>query len=84
MSVRDDPVILPIHRSDDAIEHPGHYTYSAIEPIDVIEQWQLGFHLGCVVKYLCRAGHKGDKLQDLKKAAWYLNREISRLERGSE
>jgi hypothetical protein len=64
----------------DAIERPPHYTYSPIEPIAVIEAWQLGFHLGCVVKYVCRAGRKGNKVEDLKKARWFLDREIARLE----
>ena len=67
-------------RSADAIHHPAHYTFSAIEPIAVIEAWGLGFHLGCLVKYVCRAGRKGSKLEDLKKARWYLEREIQRLE----
>ena len=66
----------------DPIQRPAHYTFSAIEPIAAIEAWQLGFHLGCVVKYVCRAGHKGSKLEDLRKARWYLDREIARLEQG--
>jgi len=65
----------------DPINHPAHYTFSAIEVIDVIEAWELGFHLGNVVKYVARAGRKGSKLDDLKKARWYLNREIGRLEK---
>ena len=81
MAVTDDPVILPIHRADDTIDHPSHYTYSCVEPIDVIEAWGLGFHLGCLLKYVCRAGRKGERLEDLKKARWYLDREICRLER---
>lgn len=64
----------------DSIHRPAHYTFSAIEPIAVIEAWGLGFHLGCVLKYLCRAGRKGSKLEDLRKARWYLDREIQRLE----
>jgi hypothetical protein len=64
----------------DSIDHPAHYTFSAIEPIDVIEAWQLGFHLGNVLKYLARAGRKGSRIDDLKKARWYLDREIKRLE----
>lgn len=64
----------------DPIHRPPHYTFSAIEPIQAIEAWQLGFHLGCVVKYVCRAGRKGDKVEDLRKARWYLDREIARLE----
>lgn len=65
------------------VDHPQHYggdtTY---EVIKVIEAWGLGFHLGNTVKYISRAGKK-DKaktLEDLKKAAWYLNREIGRME----
>ncbi|HNB59559.1 MAG TPA: DUF3310 domain-containing protein [Phycisphaerales bacterium] len=64
----------------DPIQRPPHYTFSTIEPIQAIEAWQLGFHLGCVVKYVCRAGRKGDKVEDLQKARWYLDREIARLE----
>ena len=65
----------------DPINHPPHYTHGDIEPIDAIEAWQLGFCLGNVVKYVARAGHKGDRLEDLKKASWYLEREIKRGER---
>jgi Protein of unknwon function (DUF3310) len=66
------------------INHPPHYTAAAIEPIDVIEDWKLGFHLGNVVKYLARAEHKGAPLEDLQKAAWYLNREIQRRTKRSK
>jgi len=61
----------------DDINHPGHYTYSEIEPIDVIEAWGLGFHAGNALKYLARAGHKGGpgtEVRDIKKAIWYLER----------
>jgi len=64
----------------DLINHPPHYVFSAIEPIDAIEAWQLGFCLGNAVKYIARAAHKGRLLEDLKKARWYLDREITRLE----
>lgn len=64
----------------DHIHRPAHYTFSRVEPIDAIEAWELGFHLGNVVKYLARAGHKGRALEDLKKARWYLDREIARRE----
>jgi hypothetical protein len=60
----------------DIINHPAHYTHSAIEPIDVIEEWGLGFHLGNVIKYVARADHKGTRLADLEKARWYLERAI--------
>jgi hypothetical protein len=69
-----------VTHSSDSINHPPHYTFGAIEVIDAIEAWQLGFHLGNVVKYVARAAHKGRHLDDLKKARWYLDREISRLE----
>lgn len=64
----------------DAINHPPHYTQGKIEPIDAIEDWKLGFHLGNTVKYIARAEHKGAPLQDLKKARWYLDRHIQNLE----
>ena len=64
----------------DPILHPTHYTFSTIEPIDVIEAWQLGFHLGNVLKYVARAGRKGAQIDDLKKARWYLDREIKRMD----
>lgn len=64
----------------DLVRQPPHYTFSRIEVIDAIEAWQLGFHLGNVVKYVARAAHKGQQLDDLKKARWYLDREIARLE----
>jgi len=65
----------------DPIHHPPHYTFGAIEVIDAIEAWELGFHLGNVVKYVARSDLKGSKLDDLKKARWYLDREIGRIER---
>lgn len=66
----------------DPVNSPAHYTHSAIEPIQVVEAWRLGFCLGNTVKYVCRAGRKpgSDTIEDLRKAAWYLRREISRLE----
>jgi Protein of unknwon function (DUF3310) len=65
---------------DDMINHPPHYTFGKIEAIDAIEDWQLGFHEGNVVKYVARAKYKGTELDDLKKAAWYLNRRIEKME----
>ena len=60
------------------VNHPSHYNSGKIEAIDVIEDWGLNFSLGCVVKYICRADYKGTTIQDLEKAAWYLNRETNR------
>lgn len=64
----------------DIVDHPPHYNIGPIEVINAIEAWELGFHLGNVVKYVARAAHKGNQLADLKKARWYLDREIGRLE----
>jgi hypothetical protein len=62
----------------EAVDHPSHYRSDSIEAIDVIESWQMNFNLGNVIKYVCRAGLKSnDSIEDLRKAAWYLNREIS-------
>ena len=62
----------------EAINHPSHYHPDSIEAIDVIESWELGFHLGNVIKYIARAGLKSNnELEDLKKAQWYLERYIN-------
>jgi hypothetical protein len=72
----------------DPVHHPAHYTAGRFEAIDVIEdavqhapdpvvgglQWQL-------LKYMLRLWHKDDALQDARKARWYLDRLIERLER---
>jgi len=68
----------------DFVHNPPHYTYSEIEPIDVVEAWQVGFHLGNVLKYVARAAWKKDMLQDLRKARWYLDRKIKQLESANE
>lgn len=61
------------------IDHPSHYNRGKIEVIDFIEDQGLSFHLGNVIKYITRAGSKGDKLEDLKKARWYLDRYINEV-----
>lgn len=66
----------------DSVDHPAHYAFGKIEVIDAIEDWRLNFHQGNVVKYIARAKHKGCELEDLRKARWYLDREIKRLEEG--
>lgn len=65
----------------DPINHPPHYTFGKIEVINVIEDWGLSFHLAQVVKYVARSKHKGNELEDLKKAQFYLNRLITSLEK---
>jgi Protein of unknwon function (DUF3310) len=73
----DGPVV---EHQTDMVNHPPHYTAGGIETIDYIEAKELGYHLGNVVKYVSRADHKGQKLEDLNKAAWYLNRAIRSIE----
>jgi len=60
----------------DPVNHPAHYTTGGIETIDFIEAKQLNYNLGNVVKYITRADHKGNRIEDLRKAKWYLEREI--------
>lgn len=68
---------------NDVVNHPSHYTDGKIEVIDFIEQKNLNFHRGNAVKYIARAGKKdpAKEVEDLRKAVWYLNREITRLTR---
>lgn len=62
----------------DMVNHPPHYTAhpSGVECIDIAEHY--GFSIGNAIKYLWRAGLKGNEVEDLKKAVWYINREIER------
>lgn len=68
----------------DLVNHPAHYNAFPVKPpgevIDVIEAWGLPYHLGNVVKYIARANLKGKYIEDLKKARWYLDRYIAKLE----
>lgn len=70
----EDDLILPCH---DAVDNPIHYqSESGLEAIEVIEAFELNFNLGNAIKYILRADKKGNKVQDLDKAIWYLIREI--------
>lgn len=71
--------VVELPKQEDVINHPSHYTRGKIEVIDFIEDQQLPYHLCNVIKYISRAGHKGDKLEDLKKARWYLDRYINEV-----
>lgn len=62
----------------DNVNHPAHYKVGGIETIDFIEAKGLGYNLGNVIKYITRADHKGNTIEDLCKARWYLNREIAK------
>lgn len=68
----------------DDVNHPAHYTAhpSGVECIEITEH--MPFNVGNAIKYLWRAGEKGSQIQDLRKAAWYVNREIARLEKASQ
>ena len=68
----------------DEVNHPPHYTNhpSGVECIEITEQFS--FCRGNAIKYLWRAGEKGDILVDLRKARWYVDREIARLEKCAE
>lgn len=65
----------------DLVNDPPHYKHGGIETIDYIEAKELNFHLGNAVKYISRANHKGTPLQDIRKAIWYLERELDRRHR---
>lgn len=64
----------------DNVNHPPHYNHGKIEVLEFIEDQKLSMHEGNVVKYVCRARHKGSEIQDLKKAQFYLERKIYLLE----
>jgi len=62
------------------VNHPKHYNTGKIEVIDAIEEWEMGFCDGNVIKYVARHRHKGKPIEDLKKAKWYLERLIQQYE----
>ena len=66
----------------ESVNHPNHYggKGNPLEVINIIEYYGLNFNLGNVIKYCLRAGKKDEIIQELKKAQWYINREIERLE----
>ena len=68
---------------EEKVNHPLYYN-QGIEPIEVIESWDLNFNLGNVIKYTLRAPYKENMIQDLEKAKWYLERELQRLKNKME
>lgn len=70
-----------LRMQNENVNHPNHYQGNGLEAIDVIESFGLGFNLGNAVKYILRAGKKDCILQDLKKAHWYITREIENFEK---
>lgn len=70
--------------SFDLINNPSHYCEGRkIQPLDVIEDWDLDFACAQVVKYIGRAGRKGSALQDCEKALFYLSRKVDRMKRAN-
>ena len=72
--------LFPHLLNKDNINHPEHYTMGKIEVFDFIRAWELSFAEGNVVKYVVRAPHKGQPVEDLKKARWYLDQLIKKAE----
>jgi hypothetical protein len=67
------------------VNHPSHYQSSRFEVIDIIEEFNLDFRIGNAIKYILRAGKKGNTKEDLRKAMWYISRYIEKeLEEGGE
>ena len=62
----------------DNVNNPSHYNVGTIEVITVIEDWKLNFNLGNAIKYTGRCEHKNNKEEDIKKAIWYLERELQK------
>ena len=62
------------------VNNPTHYNVGTIEVIEVIEDWKLNFNLGNAIKYIGRCEHKNNKQEDIKKAIWYLERELKNNE----
>lgn len=59
--------------------NPSHYRRHRLQPIDVIEDWELNYRLGSALKYIGRYRYKDNPIVDLEKAVWYLEREIEHL-----
>jgi hypothetical protein len=79
----DDPRSQGTPGSGDAVNHPSHYTFGKYEVVDVLHDWNLRYPLGNILKYVARSGKKGGNekaLEDLKKAQFYLNYHIAKLE----
>lgn len=74
---------------NDVVNHPQHYCRGGIETVDIIKAkmpitWFWGYLMGNILKYVTRANYKGSQMEDLKKAAWYLDRLITELEKDKD
>lgn len=68
---------LLVPNPNEKVNHPSHYQGHKFEVIDIIEDFDLGFNLGNAIKYILRAGKKELFIEDIKKAIWYLQRELN-------
>lgn len=68
-----------MEKKNDPVNHPSHYRKGKIEVIDFIEDQNFDYQIGNAVKYLCRYKHKGNPIEDLEKAIWYIKRKIDFL-----
>lgn len=89
-----EPIIIKMDndiKNYEMVNHPQHYRPGTYEAINVIEAWDLNFSLGSAIKYISRCGLKPDAsldnkykaIEDLRKAIWYLNREIERIDKST-
>jgi len=67
-------------RSKQSVDHPDHYQGQGIEVIDIIDSFELDFYRGNIVKYILRADKKQNEIEDLKKAKWYIDKLIQKME----
>lgn len=65
-----------VDKNDSKVNHPSHYNQGSIEVIDAIIDWNLDFCLGNAIKYITRCNYKNNKVEDLEKAIWYIQKEI--------
>ena len=70
--------------NEEKVNHPPHYNAGKIEAIGAIEDWDLGFHDGNALKYIARHKYKGNSVQDIEKAIWYLERHLNNLKKSEE
>ena len=67
-------------RSNESVDHPDHYQGQGIEVIDIIDSFELDFYRGNIIKYILRADKKQNEIEDLKKAKWYIDKLIQKME----
>ena len=71
---------MDLEVQENSINHPSYYN-QGIEAIDYIESHNMNFNLGNIIKYITRCEHKENKVKDLEKAKWYIDREIAKVDK---